>query len=240
MNRENEFLKTQYIQLRETMREQTDAMESRISRGIASIGLITAYAFYTEQFILFSAVPVLIGFLAILHLENFTWMMRIARQICIIQTIVDVDEFTWEERYGMFGNNHWLHAVYGYSGALVIAIFYVFSILVSRNIAQRPAYSNASLGGYSVPVIIDLFYGLLTLLIIVSLIATYSIWRYNKLDNVQPDADDCPYCGEDVATDGSKIRCSKPDCNWEYPPGREQPTLADSSSSMLSALRERM
>ena len=94
MNRENEFLKTQYIQLRETMREQTDAMESRISRGIASIGLITAYAFYTEQFILFSAVPVLIGFLAILHLENFTWMMRIARQICIIQTIVYVDEFT--------------------------------------------------------------------------------------------------------------------------------------------------
>jgi len=55
-------------------------------------------------------------------------MMRIARQICIIQTIVDVDEFTWEERYGMFENNHWLHAVYGYSGALVIAIFYVFSI----------------------------------------------------------------------------------------------------------------
>ena len=126
MNRENEFLKTQYIQLRETMREQTDAMKSRISRGIASIGLITAYAFYTEQFILFSAVPVLIGFLAILHLENFTWMMRIARQICIIQTIVDVYEFTWEGRHGMFGNNHWLHAVYGYSGALVIAIFMSF------------------------------------------------------------------------------------------------------------------
>ena len=239
MNRENEFLKTQYIQLRETMREQTDAMESRISRGIASIGLITAYAFYTEQFILFSAVPVLIGFLAILHLENFTWMMRIARQICIIQTIVDVDEFTWEERYGMFENNHWLHAVYGYSGALVIAIFYVFSIQVSRNIAQRPAYSDVSLGGYSVPVIIDLFYGLLTLLVALSLIATYVIWRYNKPDNVQPGADDCPYCGGGIATDGSKIRCRKSDCEWEHPSERELTTLVD-SRSMLSALRELM
>lgn len=221
------------------MREQTDAMESRISRGIASIGLITAYAFYTEQFILFSAVPVLIGFLAILHLENFTWMMRIARQICIIQTIVDVNEFTWEERYGMFGKNHWLHAVYGYSGALVIAIFYGFSIQTSRNIAQRSAYSNVSLGGYSVPVIIDLFYGLLTLLVALSLIATYVIWKYNKLDSVQPDADDCPYCGEDIAIDGSKIRCGEPDCEWEYPSERELTTLAY-SRSMLSALRELM
>lgn len=190
-----------------------------------------------SRFILFSAVPVLIGFLAILHLENFTWMMRIARQICIIQAIVDVDEFTWEERYGMFGNNHWLHAVYGYSGALVIAIFYVFSIQVSRDIAQRPAYSDVSLGGYTAPVIIDLFYGLLTLLIVLSLIVTYIIWRYNKPGNAQPDGDDCPYCGGNVATDGSKIRCSQSNCEWEYPPERKLTALVD-SNSMLSALRE--
>ena len=164
-------------------------------------------------------------------------MMRIARQICIIQTIVDVDEFTWEERYGMFENNHWLHAVYGYSGALVIAIFYVFSIQVSRDIAQRPAYSDVSLGGYTAPVITDLFYGLLTLLISLSLIVTYVIWRYNKPDNAQPDGDDCPYCGGNVATDGSKIKCSQSNCKWEYPPERKLTALVD-SNSMLSALRE--
>ena len=218
MKRTDEILITQYEQLRSEIRDKLETMESRMSRGIASGVLITAYSFYTGDHILFSTVPILVGFLIILHMESFTWMIRLSRQICIIQEIVDVQEFNWESKYGMFGTNHLVHGLYSTFSGIAVTIIYVVSIIASLEIAQRPEYTDESIIGYPVIQILEFSYFLLSIFMLLSGAATVVIWRYNKSDHLLIVDDQCPECEGEIQQNSYQINCS--DCEWEYPPDR--------------------
>lgn len=210
----------QYEELRSEMRQKIGQMGSRMSRGIASGGLITAYSFYTGDYILFSAVPVLIGFLIIFHMETFSWMIRISRQICIIQDVIGVDEFTWEKTYGMFGTNHTVHGLYSILSGIGVTIIYLISIFVSLEIAQRPEYSDTLFMGYPITQILEYSYGVLSLFMLVSGISTIIIWQYNKLDPLHTTNNQCPECEGEIKRNNHEIGCG--DCEWVYPPDRRR------------------
>lgn len=226
MNRDDEFLRTQYTELRQEIRDIKSSIQTRISRAIASIAVISAYTFHTEQYILFTVVPFLVGFLIILHIEEFTWMIRLARQICIIQEIVDVKQFNWEKRYGMFGTNHEWSNIYSGSASALVGVGYFLSIMISIGVAQESTYSEIPIIPLSVSDLVILLNLLLVFVVAGSAVQVVVVWKYNS-DWGQSciNDDECPRCESElnvvIEENKKQISCGDSECDWTFPSGRQ-------------------
>lgn len=179
--KKEEVLLTHYRELRQQVREKMSQKQKRESRGVASVGLIVAYAFYTGDLILVGFVPLIIGIIGIQHMESTSWVVRLTAHIVTIQDEIPVDKFSWESTYGMHSDNNTIESLPRIAVAALIGLVYFGSISVSLYTASNVEVLNRGVGHWLVYTSMLAIYVLLTLLLGVSL---YSYRRTCKENDV--------------------------------------------------------
>lgn len=102
---DDQLVLVQYETLREEVHVRIGQHYRNLLAGLSVVGVVTGYGLLARRVVVVTAVPFLIGFLAVQTVRHLNAILFLARHLNEIeQRYDDVPLFGWERRFGMTGS----------------------------------------------------------------------------------------------------------------------------------------